>query len=254
VQELPLVEPNTSITVWLGFAASLMWEKWPKNMKAVGLDVGTKFTLRGTCPYADCGHESAFVQMATHTEVLAQTRSGMAMRLASIMQCQACLKMILGIVLHTQNSMQYEYQIHFPIGMPDQNVPEAVPESIREDFKEALRCRSVDAYNATVEMCRRALESSCLQLGADEKLGTLQKMIDWVHSQGKITTPLCDMAHKIRLGGDRGAHPSIRTMGQEDADAVIEFTREYFDAIYVMPAKMAKFNFDRPKPDKTGAT
>jgi hypothetical protein len=75
-------------------------------------------------------------------------------------------------------------------------------------------------------------------------------MIDWVHGQGKITTPLRDMAHKIRLGGDRGAHPSVRTITADDADAVIEFTREYFDAVYVMPARMGKFDFARPKPAK----
>ena len=75
-------------------------------------------------------------------------------------------------------------------------------------------------------------------------------MIDWVHSQGKITTPLKDMAHKIRLGGDRGAHPSERIMDDKDADAVIEFAREYFDHVYVMPASMSKFEFTRPKPPK----
>ncbi len=72
-------------------------------------------------------------------------------------------------------------------------------------------------------------------------------MIDWVHGQGKITTPLKDMAHKIKLGGNRGAHPSDRTLTERDADAVIEFTREYFHHVYVMPAKMAAVNFDKPK-------
>jgi hypothetical protein len=73
-------------------------------------------------------------------------------------------------------------------------------------------------------------------------------MIDWVHSQGKITTPLKDMAVKIKLGGNRAAHASDRTLTADEADAVIEFTREYFQHVYVMPAKMAKFNFDKPKP------
>jgi hypothetical protein len=39
-------------------------------------------------------------------------------------------------------------------------------------------------------------------------------------------------------------------MGDQEADAVIEFTREYLDHVYVMPAKMAKFDFSRPKPEK----
>jgi hypothetical protein len=72
-------------------------------------------------------------------------------------------------------------------------------------------------------------------------------MIDWVHAQGKITTPLKDMAHKIKLGGNRAAHPSDRTLTEGDADAVIEFTGEYFYHVYVMPARMAKFDFDKKK-------
>ena len=112
-----------------------------------------------------------------------------------------------------------------------------------------MRCRYIKAFNATVEMCRRALESSCIELGAKPDL-VLNDMINWVHSQGKITTPLSEMAHKIKLGGNRAAHPSDRTLTEKDADAVLEFTREYFQHVYVMPAKMSQFNFDKPKAAK----
>ena len=105
----------------------------------------------------------------------------------------------------------------------------------------------MNAYNATVEMCRRAIEASCLQLGAKGN-DSIEAQIDWVHSQGKITTPLKEMAHKIRLGGNRGAHPSQRIITENDADAIIEFTQEYFDHVYVMLAKMAKFDFSKRAP------
>jgi hypothetical protein len=52
---------------------------------------------------------------------------------------------------------------------------------------------------------------------------------------------------KIKLGGNRGAHPSDRTLTKDDADAVIEFSREYFQHVYVMPVRMSKFNFDKSK-------
>jgi hypothetical protein len=170
----------------------------------------------------------------------------------SAMQCQGCLEFILSIIVHNLSTGRLESDVvYYPLGKPDDSVSEDVPEPMRSDFSESLRCRWVKAYNATVKMCHRALEASCIEQGADpEKLGTLQKMIDWVAGQGKITEPLRAMAHKIRLGGDRGAHPSSRIIDDKDADAVIEFTREYFDAIYVMPAKMDKFNFDKPKPEK----
>jgi hypothetical protein len=232
----------------IGDSLGFLRKEWPRDMEAVSLDTNRLFSLRGVCPH--CSHKSVFT-MATGvgTEVLAENPP--IYRLVSGMQCQGCRKYILGVVTHRPNTSDYTHEAHYPLGTPDDSVADDIPDEIKPDFKEALRCRWVDAYNATVEMCRRALESSCLQLGVDtSKLGTLEKMIDWVHGQGKITTPLKDMAHKIRLGGDRGAHPSERIMQKEDADAVIEFTREYFDHVYVMPARMANFDFSRPKPPK----
>ena len=219
---------------------------------------GATVRLRGICPH--CRNKSAFTE-AGHFHYVEQIREGSYSGWwihYSVLQCQGCLDFILGVVRVRETELAstlgkqtrrytYSYVKHYPLGTPDDSVSEDVPKEIADDFSEALRCRWVNGYNATVEMCRRALESSCIGLGAPSNLGTLEKMIDWVFEQGKITKPLRDMAHKIRLGGDRGAHPSTRVMGEEDADAVIEFTREYLDHAYVMPAKMAKFDFSRPK-------
>jgi len=125
-----------------------------------------------------------------------------------------------------------------------------IPEHIQPDFKEALRCLWVNAYNASAEMCRRAIEASCIHLGAPVKLKVLEDKIDWLEEQRKITPFLRDVAHKIRLGGNRGAHPPedgpqnssqsasvalaavatvsenepIKTIVKEHADAIIQFT------------------------------
>lgn len=207
-----------------------------------------RFALTGTCPH--CGMPSVFTMPAESRSYSEQRWLDRNTRLHvfAMMECSGCYGFILGTIVAYGD--RWQYHVHYPVGRPSDAVSEDVKEPMRSDFREALRCRWVDAYNATVEMCRRALEASCLDLGAPEKLGSLQKMIDWVAEQGKITKPLQEMAHKVRLGGDRGAHPSTRIMNDADADAVIEFTREYFDHVYVMPAKMAKFNFDRPKPEK----
>ena len=69
---------------------------------------------------------------------------------------------------------------HGLLGKPNDDVASEIPENIAADFKEALRCRYVDAYNATVEMCRRAVQASCLQLGAPAD--KLVKQIDWLVS------------------------------------------------------------------------
>jgi hypothetical protein len=78
-------------------------------------------------------------------------------------------------------------------------------------------------------------------------------------------------AHKIRLGGNRGAHPEplpnlnagnvlglagpqtqpsepITKIEKEHAEAIVEFTRHFFESVYVIPAKVGKYDFSKPKP------
>jgi hypothetical protein len=166
--------------------------------------------------------------------------------LHAVLRCSGCLKYILGTVL--KQSGGWLYQEHFPSDKPNDSVAEEIPGHIKPDFKEALRCRWVKAYNATVEMCRRALQASCLHLGAADT--RLEEQIDWLASQQKITAPLQQMAHKVRLGGNRGAHPpvdpdSAKPLTESDADAVIEFTNQFFHHVYVMPALMDKYDFSK---------
>ena len=175
------------------------------------------------------------------------------------MQCAGCLGFILAVLKvketktpsypDMRHTWEIEYEAHYPAGTPDDSVDEAVPKNIAADFSEALRCRWVAGYNATVEMCRRALEASCLGLGAKPKLSITQK-IDWVHKQGGINKTLKNVAHKIRLGGNRGSHPIIDPsielpITADEADAVIEFTRHYLDHVYVVEKRLAKFDFSK---------
>jgi hypothetical protein len=93
-------------------------------------------------------------------------------------------------------------------------------------------------------------------------------MIDWLAEQRVITPFLQKVAHKIRLGGNRGAHPSepasaqsatnpeqeepilngpILTIEKDHADAIVQFTREFFHHVYVVPAQLDKYDFSKPK-------
>jgi hypothetical protein len=125
------------------------------------------FTLRGRCPHGP--HEGAFLLVAgVHTE---------KDNWLGAMQCQGCAKYILAFVQlqHFANNVdKLAYREHYPLGRPDDVVAQEIPDHIKPDFQEALRCLWVNAYNATAEMCRRALEASCLQLGAPGK-GTLER-------------------------------------------------------------------------------
>lgn len=216
------------------------------------------FSLAGTCPH--CRAKASFSltgRMSVHTEPISSEPNWR--RWCPVMRCAACSRFILAIVKVKESriplggreelKIHVKYETHYPAGSPDDTVAEEIPEAIATDFREALRCRWVDGYNATVEMCRRAIEGSCIQLGAKPKLSITQK-IDWVHKQGRINKTLKNVAHKIRLGGNRGSHPIVDPsvdppITPEEADAVIAFTRHYFDHVYVVEKRMAGIDFSK---------
>jgi hypothetical protein len=212
------------------------------------------FRLRGVCPH--CRRDAAFETVTkTYMEAAGAIIDGT--RIVGALRCVACNEYILGILEWAPSGhggFTPVYKCHYPLEKPIQMDNEDIPKNIAADFNEALRCKSVDAYNATAEMCRRALQASCLSLGADPKL-KLEKQIDWVAAQGKIIVSLQEMAHKVRLGGNRGAHPpddpsQEPALGLEEAEALVTFTWEYLKAIYVTPSEVARFDFSRSASKK----
>lgn len=145
----------------------------------------------------------------------------------------------------------------YPLGRPKDDVNTSVPSTIAIDFSEALRCQWIDAYKACVVMCRRAVQSSALGLGAPKRK-KLDQQIDFLFEKGKITEALKDFAHEVRLTGNIGAHPdknsgqqqqeeqtaeaedddNLEDVTPKDAEDIVEFTREYLHHVYVMPAKL----------------
>jgi Domain of unknown function (DUF4145) len=218
----------------------------------LGTDTELKFSLSGDCPHC---RPSAFVMVTSvHAEQHKNPQNQVDYwTFWSVFQCQGCLRYVLGAVrrLVLATGQPYSYSEHFPIGRPSDDIAEEIPLNISADFREALRCRFVDAHNATVEMCRRAVQAACIDLKApaDKKL---VHQIDWLAEQGIITIPLKQMAHRVRLGGNLGAHPpedpeddSVIIIGPTYADAVIEFTRDFFQHVYVMPERLKKFTFSK---------
>jgi hypothetical protein len=228
----------------------IYWKDWPIDMEVKALSPANQnnFSMSGTCPH--CNRPSVFIKVAGPHEEPSPDGGGWSY-LWAVMECQGCKKYILGGVRKNQQS--YVYEKHYPLGKPNDEAPTEIPENVRADFREALRCRFVDAYNGTVEMCRRAVQASCIERKApDEKL---IHQIDWLAEQGIITTPLKEMAHRVRLGGNLGAHPpedpddaTAILIGPEYADAVIEFTRDFFQHVYVMPERLKKFTFKKSIP------
>jgi hypothetical protein len=258
-------QKSPSLAILLQQTALFLWKDWPREMQVNIFNVqANTFTLAGICPH--CRRDSAFL-LVTNVHRVAN------INWVAGMQCQGCSKFILALVRYQGHNQTVQYLEHYPLGKPDDSVDQEIPEHIQADFKEALRCMWVDAYNATAEMCRRAMEASCLDLGAPHK-DVLEDMIDWLADQRKITPSLQEAAHKIRLGGNRGAHPTpalvpmiaattapvaptavspagvIIKIEKEHAEAIVEFTRHFFQYVYVGPKQLAKYDFSKPKAVK----
>jgi hypothetical protein len=247
-----------------------LWKDWPIDMHATLIDLNSRrFTMSGVCPHPACNRPSVFMPVTNVYVDVSMWVAGM--------QCQGCFKYLLACVRQLQGTdgrPYIRYETHYPVGSPNDTVAPEIPEHIQPDFKEALRCLWVDAYNATAEMCRRALEASCLDLKAPPNK-VLEKMIDWLADNRKITPDLQAAAHKVRLGGNRGAHPSpaaektdevipaaepnqiaaaedayegpIEKIEKEHAEAIVAFTQHFFQYVYVIPKRLDKYDFSKPK-------
>ena len=203
------------------------------------------YALRGVCPH--CSVVSLCTPVAKphfyrDEELGAGPRDGTSDGLCTITQCQNCHGFVLLLTrLRDSSSHDHEHRLeeYYPSGTADDSVDDAVPEKIAEDFSEALRCFHVESYRATVTMCRRAIQASSKEFkAAGDKL---IHQIDDLAKKGKITEPLKDMAHQIRKIGNDGAHPGddlLKDVTEQDAAGIIEFVREYFAHVYIMPRKL----------------
>jgi len=166
------------------------------------------------------------------------------------MQCQGCLKFILGLVGDT-SAGTWEYMEHYPIGKPDDSVDESVPEEIANDFAEAMRCLWIESYKASVAMCRRSVEAACHDLGATGR--NLYEKIEDLASKGVITDRMRRMAHRVRLTGNENLHgkgkasdahfdaDDLAGMQERDALAMVTFTKEFFHHIYAIEALLKQY-------------
>lgn len=214
------------------------------------------FSLSGTCPH--CSKPSVFV-MKTQPHIPPEALEkhyitdpigavyGDAYEVWAVLQCQGCKDYICGSILKTVAVPALTaYYRHYPIGSPRVTVADEIPRNIANDYREALQCHWLQCHKATVTMCRRAIQAACIDLGAvGDKL---VHQIDDLATRAAITGPLKEQAHEVRLGGNDGAHPGkdgLDNVSPDDAQDMIDFTREFFHHVYVMPRRQEKRKKER---------
>ncbi len=101
----------------------------------------------------------------------------------------------------------------------EMEIPKTLPLNVIEDFEEALACSRVEAYKATVAMCRRGLESlsDSLQAKGDYLALKLKDLKD----KGLIMESTYHLASGIRQFGNYGAHPQDDLLKGIDRNEVV---------------------------------
>lgn len=200
-----------------------------------------KIGATGECPH--CKARAYFRPVANHLELASPKDSNgpqCTQRAACACQCEGCKGFILVVgIRDLPNSLAFapfKLLAVYPLGTPNEQVGDGVPSDVADDFKEAQRCYFIRAYKATVIMCRRALQSSADEQQA--KGATLQEQINDLHTAGKITKALQEFAHHLRMTGNKGAHSDVGKISADDALDMLQFTQQYLDHVYIMPAKL----------------
>ena len=125
----------------------------------------------------------------------------------------------------------------YPRKAPDAH--QDIPSPIRAVYLEAQACHSVQAWNATAAMCRRAIQEAVLKLGGTGKF--LFDQIEYLAGKNIIVPDLKDWAHEVRGIGRDGAHADVLTdVTEGDANDALEFTKEFLNYAFVLKQRLQR--------------
>lgn len=130
-----------------------------------------------------------------------------------------------------------------------------LPRGVLDALEEAISCHAARCYVASAIMVRKTLEELCRDRGA--RGGSLKERIKDLG--GKIVLPreLLDGLDDLRLLGNDAAHIDSReydTVGEEEVEAGIEFTKEVLKATYQYSALLDRLRSLKrnSQPPQTG--
>ena len=125
-----------------------------------------------------------------------------------------------------------------------EETPKGVPAEVEALFQEALRCRSVSAWNACGGMLRATLEKTVADMEARKEEGkrgrgggTLHARLEALFERGELRKQIQPLVDNIRLDGNDAMHTG--GLGRGDAEATLDFTRILLEEVYTLPANLA---------------
>ncbi|OXI34532.1 hypothetical protein CFB89_07175 [Burkholderia sp. AU16741] len=115
--------------------------------------------------------------------------------------------------------------------------PEHIPERAARAFDEGSDCLARGSATAAAAMFRRCLEIALKEHSPDIEAWKLEKRIDKLFTEGRITVDLKEWAHRIRLEGNDALHEA-EEFTPETAGEMMEFTRMVLMYLYTLPERI----------------
>lgn len=114
------------------------------------------------------------------------------------------------------------------------DVPAAVPERVARNFVEAAESRKARHWNAACASYRRCMEIALKQFAPDVEAWKLEKRIDKLAAENRITPAIQQWAHELRLDGNEAVHAD-EDASEEMVDQMHHLTYFLLTYLYTLP-------------------
>jgi len=149
-----------------------------------------------------------------------------------LLKCPACKEVILRKYFW-HDYMESEDDITIkPLYPFDTRIPLGLPESIEKAYRAAIKVKSIDA-NAFGVLVGRVLEMVCTDRSANGN--TLYLKLKDLATKGEIPSKLVDVADKLRVLRNVGAHAELGELTPGEVPIVDDLCRALLDYIYTAP-------------------
>lgn len=118
------------------------------------------------------------------------------------------------------------------------DTPHAIPDAVRRAYEQAAGSRSAGHFDAACSMYRKAMELGLKAFSPDIEAWKIEKRIDKMAAEHRITTELQTWAHELRLDGNEALHGDGEA-SEEMTSQMHELCRFLLIYLYTLPAQVA---------------
>lgn len=135
-----------------------------------------------------------------------------------------------------QDPSHYVFVDFFPKVVSKES-PDNVPPAVERAFEQGAGSRRAKHFDAACAMYRKTMELALKSFSPDIEAWKIEKRIDRMAAENRITRELQTWAHELRLDGNEAVHGEDEATA-EIADQMHEFCKFLLIYLYTLPAQV----------------